>query len=167
MRRSRRIPAVLSAVTLVAALAVACTPPANPPIDSPSINGAHMIASQVPMAQTPQFSGPTNPLGFGTSVESVAQVGNFMVAGGSFTQVNGQPQSFLAAWGAPNGAVSDAIPPTSVNGDVLAIEATPARTGVYVAGKFSTAVAPNAPGGVATHIAVYNLLTKQVNPISR
>ena len=62
-----------------------------------------------------------------------------MVAGGSFTQVNGQAQSFLAAWGAPNGAVSDAIPPTSVNGEVLAIEATPGRNGFYAAGKFSTA----------------------------
>jgi hypothetical protein len=81
-----------------------------------------------------------------------------MVAGGSFTQVNGNAQSFLAAWGAPNGAVSNAIPPTSVNGEVLAIEPTPARSGFYVAGKFSTA------SGVATHIAVYNLLTKQVNP---
>jgi hypothetical protein len=151
MRRSRRIAALSSAVALVAALAAACTPPTNPPINSGT------IASQVPTSGTPNFSGPTNPQGFGTSVESVAQVGNLMVAGGSFTQVNGQAQSFLAAWGAPNGAVSDAIPPTSVNGEVLAIEATPGRNGFYAAGKFSTA------SGVATHIAVYNLVTKQIN----
>jgi hypothetical protein len=158
MRRPRRIAAIFSAVALVAAFAVACTPPTNPPINS------GVIARQTPLTGTPQFSGPTNPQGFGTSVESIAQVGNFMLAGGSFTQVNGSAQSFLAAWGAPNGAVSDAIPPTNVNGEVLAIEATPGRSGAYVAGKFTKAIASNAPSGVLTSIAVYNLLTKQVNP---
>jgi hypothetical protein len=149
MRRSRRIAAIASAVALVAAFAAACTPPTNPPINS------GLIASQTPMPNTPSFSGPTNG-GFGTSVESIAQVGSFMVAGGSFTQVNGQAQSFLAAWGAPNGAVSDAIPPTTTNGEVLAIEPTPGRTGFYAAGKFSTA------SGVATHVALYSLSLKKI-----
>ncbi len=103
------------------------------------------------MSGTPAFSSPTP----GTSVESIAQVGNVMVAGGSFTQVNGQAQSFLAAWGAPNGAVSNAVPPATTNGEVLAIEPRPDHTSFYAAGKFS------AVSGVATHVALYSLTARR------
>ncbi len=106
------------------------------------------------MNGTPNFSGPTPPPGgFGTAVKAVAQVGNFMVAGGSFTQVNGAARPFLAAWGAPNGAVSNALPATTVNGEVDAIEPV-GGVGFYAAGKFTTA------GGVTTSVVAYNLAKK-------
>ena len=156
MRRFRRIAALSSAVTLVVALAVACTPPANPPIDSGT------IASQVPVSGTPNF-GPaaTAPGTFGTEVDAIAQVGNTMVAGGSFTQVNGNTRPFLAAWGAPNGAISDALPVNTVNNTVFAIEPTPGRTGFYAAGKFTTA------NGIATNVALYSLAKKSIVPTFR
>ncbi len=81
MRRPRRIAALAAAVAVIALGAAACTPPANPPVDSPGT-----IANVVPFSGTPSFSDPVNT---GTSVTSVAQVGNLMVAGGSFAQVNG------------------------------------------------------------------------------
>jgi hypothetical protein len=159
MRRARRIAALTAAGAVIALGAAACTPPANPPIDSPGT-----IANVVPMAGTPSFTGPPPPVGgFGTQVTSVAQVGGLMVAGGSFTMVQGfgqltpASQPFLAAWGAPDGAVSSAVPANSVNGEVDAIEPTPGRSGFYLGGHFTQAF------GATTNVALYSLtLTKLI-----
>ena len=87
MRRARRIAALTAAGAVIAVGAVACTPPANPPIDTPGT-----IANVVPFAGTPNFTGPPPPPGgFGTQVTSVAQVGSLMVAGGNFTRSTAQP----------------------------------------------------------------------------
>jgi hypothetical protein len=140
------------AVAVVGLVAAACTPPTNPPVDSPGL-----IANVVPASGTPNFDGPTPPPGgFGTNVSAVAQVGNFMVAGGNFTLVNGASRPFLAAWGNPNGAVDTSFPATTVNKSVMAIEPTAGRTGFYAAGLFTTA------SGLTTNVALYSL---QLNKI--
>ena len=133
MRRSRRIAAIFSAVALVASFAVACTPPTNPPIDSGT------IASQVPLSGTPNF-GPTVTTGFGPTVDAVAQAGGYMVAGGTFTTVNGNSQPYLAAWAAPSGANFTALPDNTVDGEVDAIEPYASGAGFYAAGHFKKAV---------------------------
>jgi hypothetical protein len=150
MRRIRRIAALSSAVALVVTVAVACTPPTNPPVDS------GVIASQVPANGTPNFGPPGTPPAFGTEVDAIAQVGNFMVAGGTFTQVNGSTRPYLAAWGAPSGTDFSALPATTVNNTVFAIEPTAGRSGFYAAGKFTTA------NGIATNVALYNLKTHSI-----
>ncbi|HEX4015472.1 MAG TPA: hypothetical protein VHX15_01950 [Frankiaceae bacterium] len=155
MRRPRRIAALAAAVALIALGAAACTPPANPPIDAPGT-----IANVVPFGGTPSFSDPVNA---GTSVTSVAQVGTLMIAGGSFSQVNGAARPFLAAWTAPNGAIDTAIPavgsaPTGsspAGGEVDAIEPTMGRTGFYAAGHFDHV------GSVATNVALFAISNGQ------
>ena len=155
MRRARRIAALTAAGAVIAVGAVACTPPANPPIDTPGT-----IANVVPFAGTPNFTGPPPPPGgFGTQVTSVAQVGSLMVAGGNFTMVNGAARPFLAAWTGPAGAVDTALPAagSAPDGEVDAIEPTLGRTGFYAAGHFSHV--GTGPSAVATNVALYAIAT--------
>ncbi|HEX4431874.1 MAG TPA: hypothetical protein VHZ96_21575 [Frankiaceae bacterium] len=147
MRRPRRIAALTAAVAVMGLVAAACTPPANPPVDTPGT-----IANVVPFANTPNFTGPTPPPGgFGTQVTSVAQVGSLMVAGGNFTMVNSAARPFLAAWTGPAGAVDTALPAagSAPDGEVDAIEPTLGRTGFYAAGHFKHV------GTTTTNVALF------------
>jgi hypothetical protein len=141
--------AALSAVIAVTgALAAACTPPANPPVDS------GVIANVVPYAGTPSFTGPVGVDGFGTYVSAVAQVGSLMIAGGNFTTVNGAARPFLAGWTAPAGAIDTALATgtSAPDGEVDAIEPTGGRTGFYAAGHFKHV------GTTATNVALFSIV---------
>ncbi len=74
-------------------------------------------------------------------VESVVQVGNQIVIGGTFTQVVRGTTTFtrsgLAAFDATTGAVSTAFAPT-LNGEVTSLEVSADGASVYAAGAFST-----------------------------
>ncbi len=111
--------------------------------------------SQIPAAGTPNFTGPTSG-GFGTTVAAIAQVGNYMVAGGNFTQVNGASRPYLAAWGAPTGPVSGVLPASTTNGEVLALQTSADRHGFYAAGRFTSA------GGIRTSVALYSLVRHSI-----
>ena len=95
------------------------------------------------------------------AVESMVQVGNRMVVGGSFTTVTptagagagtAVTRNYLFAFNATTGALDTGFVP-AVNGEVDAIVPTADGTGVYVGGKFTTA------GGVSTRLAEFNLTT--------
>lgn len=107
-----------------------------------------MIANAVPLAKTPNFTGPTPPPGSnGTTVKAIAQVGQRLVVGGTFTAVNSVAHKYLASFIAPTGPI-DAFAPR-LNGEVDAITPNAAGTGYYAAGRFS------AVGGFGTRVALF------------
>jgi hypothetical protein len=94
------------------------------------------------LANTPNFTGAA-----GTTVDAIAQVGNRMVVGGTFTTVGAKAHKYLATFVAPNGAV-DAFAP-QLNGEVDAITPNAAGNGYYAAGTF------NSVGGFGTRVALF------------
>ncbi len=144
MNRSRRRAAYALGAAVIALVASACTPTTPPPPPPPPPPPAALVASAVPLASTPNFTGPA---GAGTTVDAISQVGNRLVVGGNFTAVNSMTHKYLATFVAPNGAV-DAFAP-ALNGDVQAITPNAAGTGYYAAGHFS------AVGGFGTHVALF------------
>ena len=92
------------------------------------------VPSAVPSAITPQIDDG--------GVWSVAQVGNTLVMGGTFTKIGGVSHPYLAAINATTGAVSttfNAVP----NGQVFSVMPGPNDHTVYVGGSF-TSVSGNA-----------------------
>src|SRR6476646_9497947 len=87
------------------------------------------IPSAVPSAVTPQIDDG--------AVWSVAQVGNTLVMGGTFTKIGGVSHPYLAAINATTGAVSttfNAVP----NGQVFSVMPGPNDHSVYVGGSFTS-----------------------------
>ncbi len=103
----------------------------QPPDPGPSKS---TMVSSVPSSITPQVNNG--------DVQSIAQVGNMIVIGGNFTQVNGQAYNHVAAFNATTGAVSTAFRP-SINGIVNAVAPGPNNHSVYVGGNFSQIGAAN------------------------
>jgi hypothetical protein len=141
MNRSCRrvgLPALAAVIALVAA---SCTPPPPPP-------PAPVVANAVPLANTPNFTGPAVPVGVaGPTVKAIAQVGDRMVVGGSFTAVNSVTHKYLATFVAPAGPV-DAFAP-QLNNVVDVVTPTAGATGYYAAGLFTSV------GGFGTRVALF------------
>ncbi len=152
LKRTRRTAALVAVAVTTALTAVACTPPTNPAADS------NVVASTVPYAYTPNFQNG--------AVESIAQVGNRLLVGGSFTTVTSVPKPgsgsastqtrpYLTAFDPTTGVLDPGFRPV-VNGEVDAIQTSANGAGVYAAGKFTTA------GGVSERIALFNVHNGQL-----
>ncbi len=148
---SRRVTAGAIVATFVSASAV--VPALSAAAASPPGNSGGVIASTVPAKFTPNIADG--------AVKALAQVGNLMVVGGTFTHVTptagsgagtNVTRNYLFAFNATTGALSTSFAP-AVNGEVDAILPTADGTGVYVGGAFTTA------GGVSTRLAEFNLST--------
>lgn len=126
--RSRTV-ALSLAATVIAAVVSVSTP-------AGAVNTAQaQIVSANPADYTPFIEDG--------QVLAVVQVGNRLIAGGTFTQVKnwqgGQPivtRSKILAFDATTGALDQSFVPT-VDGDVLSLAAAPDGTSVFVGGKFT------------------------------
>jgi len=112
---------LLGLVALQAAPAAAHQP-SNPP---PSTNA---LPSAVPSAVTPNIDDG--------AVWSVAQVGNTLVMGGSFTAIGGVSHPYIAAINATTGAIVPGFA-ASTNGQVYSVLPGPNDHTVYVGGDFT------------------------------
>jgi PKD repeat protein len=88
---------------------------------------ANTVVSAVPSAITPKVNDG--------KVYNIAQVGNTMIIGGSFTQVNSLSRTHLAAFDKTTGALSSFAP--NIDGDVNSVLPGPTSTTVYIAGTFN------------------------------
>ena len=120
----------LQALALAIATLALTTATATPAFASqPSSAGPpSTLPNAVPSASTPAVD---NGRVFG-----IAQVGNTMVIGGSFTSVGGQTRNRVAAFNTSTGALSATFAP-SVNGDVNAVLPGPNDHTVYIGGNFT------------------------------
>ena len=84
------------------------------------------LPTEKPSATTPGITA-------GTKVTQLAEVGNKVFAAGSFTQVGGQPRSYVAAFDRVTGALDATFKPT-ILGEVYAVTPGPTANTVYVAG---------------------------------
>jgi PKD repeat protein len=137
--------------TLVSAAAV--VPALSASAASPPVNSGGIIANTVPAKFTPNI--------VDGAVEAIAQVGNLMVVGGSFTQVTPTAgagagttvtRNHIFAFNATTGALSTSFVP-AVDGEVDSIIGSADGTSVYIGGQFLNA------GGIATRLAEFNLST--------
>jgi trimeric autotransporter adhesin len=114
--RSRRLPmpALFLALATAIAISLAFTPRAG------------AIVSANPDDGTPNTNGRVN---------AVAYLGGTVYIGGSFTSVDGQARSRLAAFDAASGNLLSWNP--GANGVVRALKVSPASTRVYVGGDFT------------------------------
>jgi hypothetical protein len=109
------------------------------------------LPNAVPSAITPQVDDG--------AVWSVAQVGNTMVIGGSFTSVGGQSRPGVAAFDATTGTLSATFTPNVAGGQVYSVLPGPDSNSVYVGGAFTSI-----NGQPAQYVALLNLTTGQVVP---
>lgn len=125
----RRIIAILTTFGLLTlTLADITAPKAEAHQASVSAPSPGSVVSAVPSAMTPQVDNG--------EVWAVAQVGNTLVFGGTFTSVGGQTRTRLAAVNATTGALSTTFVPT-VNNQVYNLLPGPNDHTVYVAGAFT------------------------------
>ncbi|MFD5213473.1 PKD domain-containing protein [Microbacterium sp. NPDC058345] len=105
------------------------------------------IPSQVPSTATPAVDDG--------DVRAIAEVGNTMVIGGTFTRVSNTARAYLATFNKSTGALSSVN--FNVNGVVYALHPGPNNNTVYVGGNFTTI------NGVSrTDIALVDITTGQV-----
>ncbi|KRF13769.1 hypothetical protein ASG90_13090 [Nocardioides sp. Soil797] len=108
----------------------------------------HTLPNAVPSSITPAVNDGR--------VFGIAEVGDKMVIGGSFTSVGGQTRNHIAAFNTATGALSGSFAP-SVNGDVNAVVPGPNDHTAYIAGSFSSV------GGTARQfVALVDLNNGQV-----
>ena len=141
MNRSRRRAGYCVGAAVIALVATSCTPISAPPPPHVAL-ATGVVANTVPLANTPNFTGPA-----GNTVDAITQVGNRLVVGGNFTAVNSKSHKYLATFVAPTGPV-DAFAP-ALNGDVQAVTPNAAGNGYYAAGHFSSV------GGFGTRVALF------------
>ena len=124
---ARRWIAVLAALSLPLLGLLAASPSQGHQASTapPAKNG---IPSAVPSASTPQVDDG--------AVWSVAQVGNTMIMGGTFTSVGGVSHPYIAAFNATTGAMSSTFA-ASTNGQVYSVQPGPNDHTVYVGGSFT------------------------------
>ncbi len=154
MARSRSVLARLTvAMTAVLVVAVPALPSAA---SSAGVNDGGVVAKAAPFKYTPNFADG--------AVKALVQVGQRMIVGGSFTSVSqvttagtgaATARKFLLAFNPTTGALDTGFKPV-VNGEVDTIQPTADGTGVYVAGRFSTA------GGATTKLALFKVSTGQL-----
>ncbi len=131
IRTIRRGVACVGALTVLMGLAAAGGQPASA---ATSAQAQSAVVSAVPSTATPAF-------GDG-SVKSVIQVGNRMIAGGTFTSVTSPGTSspvtrnYLAAFDATTGAVDPSFLPT-VDGEVDALMVSSDGSTLYIGGAFT------------------------------
>lgn len=151
--------AALSGLTLPATVAATPLPTADlsagSPVAAPMPTHDSSV-SAMPVSWTPQILN-------GRTLD-VAQVGNTMVLGGSFTQVapaSGSPvldRSSVVAFSALNGAISTGFAPAVTNGDVRAVEPGPVPGTVFLGGSFQGV------NGVNRKIVLLDVDTGQLVP---
>ncbi len=128
--RGRRLIAGFAAIAALGA-SLALTAPARAQGDGTAVHTS--IVSADPADFTPYVKDGI--------VESVVQVGNQIVIGGTFTQVVKGTTTYtrhgLAAFNATSGAVSTSFAPT-LNGEVTSLEVSADGQSVYAAGAFNT-----------------------------
>jgi hypothetical protein len=144
MNPSRRRAGYCLGAAVIALVATACTPTNPPPPPPPPPVVTPVVASTVPLANTPNFTGPA---GSGSTVDAITQVGDRLVVGGDFTAVNSKAHKYLATFVAPTGPVDGFAP--ALNGDVQAVTPNATGNGYYAAGHFSSV------GGFGTHVALF------------
>ncbi|HEX4018537.1 MAG TPA: PKD domain-containing protein [Frankiaceae bacterium] len=150
----------LVAVASVVAVAMAALPALPASAASPGVDDHGVVANVVPFKFTPNFAN-----GAVKSVLQVTHGGTTRIfAGGTFTSVSqvtsagtaaGKTRNYLLSFDPATGTLDTTFLPV-VNGEVDAIVATPDGSGIYVAGRFSTA------GGVTTKLALLNTTTGAV-----
>lgn len=111
------------------------------------------IVAAVPSAATPAVNDG--------DVFDIRQVGDVVIAGGSFTSVsspggNAQPRTNVMAFNASTGQVSNSFNP-DLNGVVESIHEGPSPNTVYLAGSFN-----RVNGSPASHVVLLNINTGQV-----
>lgn len=105
---------------------------------------ARTLPSAVPSAITPAVNDGR--------VFGIAQNGNVMIIGGTFTQVGGLPRAHVAAFDKTTGALSSFAP--NVNGNVNAVLPGPTSSTAYIGGTFT-----QVNGAAAQFVALVDLTT--------
>ncbi len=143
----------ITSLLVTVALATVGLPAVAASAATPGVSDGGVVANAVPASFTPN-------IGDG-AVESMVQVGNLMVVGGSFTQVTPTAgagagttvaRDYLFAFDATTGALDTSFTP-SVNGEVDAIVPNADGTGVYIGGMFTSV------NGASTRLAELDLGT--------
>lgn len=135
-------------------------PPSNSSEERPEIV-APQAAHESPVSVTPVS---WTPRVLGGKISSITQVGNFMIAGGSFSEVapsSGSPvlnRSSVFAFSAVNGAINTGFAPTITGGVVNAVEPGPIPGTVFVGGSFQGI------NGVTGKVVLLDVETGQVVP---
>ncbi|HEX4428803.1 MAG TPA: hypothetical protein VHZ96_05995, partial [Frankiaceae bacterium] len=150
----------LTAAAATVAIALPVLPASVASAASPGVDDHGVVANTVPFKFTPNF---TNG-----AVKSVMQVTHGattrIFAGGSFTSVSqvtsagaaaAKTRNYLLSFDPVTGTLDPTFLPV-LNGEVDAIVPTPDGSGIYVAGRFSTA------GGVTTKLALLSTTTGAV-----
>jgi hypothetical protein len=155
--RARSLIAATASVVALALPALSVLPATSATAGSPGVDDHGVVANVVPFKYTPNFTngavkaivqatrGTTTRVFAGGTFTSVSQV----TAGGTAAAVT---RNHLAAFDPATGALDTGFVP-SLNAEVDAIVATPDGTGVYVAGRFTTA------SGVSTRLALLSTTT--------
>ncbi len=112
---------VLTAASVIIALTIAL----------PAVAGA--LASPTPLA-TVDVDASAGPTG---RVEALAEANGLIYVAGSFTSIDGQPRSYLAAVDATTGQLDPDWAPVA-DGEVHSLAVSPDGSSVYVGGVFST-----------------------------
>lgn len=160
MNGRRRVVAVLSACASAALVAAGLSSAPASAASGPSSTHTQLVSS-VPSTVTPNFTDGV--------VLTLAQVGNTMVAGGTFTSMTpsgGSPaytRNRIAAFDATTGAVSTTFNP-NLNGEVDVLLAGPVAGTVYVGGKFTTMGGATVPGVVLLRVSDGSRVTSFAPP---
>jgi PKD repeat protein len=133
--------AVCALLTLATAAVVSAAPATAA---QPSDPGPAALPSAVPSAITPAVNDGR--------VFAIAQTGNTMVIGGTFSSVGGQTRNRVAAFNKSTGALASFAP--NVNGDVNAVIPGPTANTVYIGGAFT-----QVNGVAAQFLALLDLTT--------
>ncbi len=160
VRERRLLTRALVAVASVVAIVLPVLPTSPAAAASPGVDDHGVVANTVPFKYTPNF---TNG-----AVKAVVQVthgtSTRIFVGGTFTSVSqvtsagaaaAKTRNYLLAFDPATGTLDTGFLP-AVNGEVDTIVPTPDGSGVYVAGRFSTA------GGVTTKLALLSTTTGAV-----
>ena len=118
--------AVLVAVSVATGLIGVSSPAALASPDPAPPPAKWAMPSEIPSATTPGIT-------LGTKVTELAEVGDKVFAAGSFTEVGGEPRTYVAAFDRVTGALDPTFNPT-IAGQVYAVTPGPTANTIYVAG---------------------------------
>ena len=127
--RSTLVGVVTAAMAVVTFAAIPALPAqaAQPSVPAPT---AGAMPSAVPSAITPSVDDG--------EVDTISQVGNTIIIGGTFTSVGGQPRNHIAAFNATTGALSTTFVPQFNGSEIIASVPGPFSNSVFIGGDFST-----------------------------
>ena len=138
---------IVLAISVVAATLTAVVMPSTSAQASSTVQDR--IVGEVPANWTP-------PVGDG-SVNTIVQVGNQVVIGGTFSTVGGSAHRYIAAFDAATGAMNTAFTPT-LNGEAKKVLPGPVAGTVLVGGAFNTVNGQN-----RRNIVLLNLRDGSIN----